>query len=137
MARERVVIFTWDPASPGFWLVQDYLPEMLALDRSIFPGLDVITGALGELDVRIVPIPGDCIDGFLGAFWRRPEAYLDPAVRAGISSFSRISDLASSLVRLRHDLRSGAWARRHPHLEERAHLDIGYRLVIAPRPCGH
>ena len=133
VARDRVVIFTWDPASPGFWLVQDYLPEILALDRSIFPGLDVIAGALGELDVRVVPIPGDCIDGFLGAYWRRPDAYLDPAVRAGISSFSRISDPTPALARLREDLRSGAWARRHAHLAQRADFDLGYRLLIAHR----
>lgn len=28
VARERIVILTWDPASEGFWLVRDYLPAI-------------------------------------------------------------------------------------------------------------
>ena len=32
---------------------------------------------MGAGEVVDVPIPHDCLDGFLGAFWRRPEAYLD------------------------------------------------------------
>ena len=30
-------------------------------------------------------MPWDCRDGFYSAFWRRPEAYLDPTVREGMS----------------------------------------------------
>jgi SAM-dependent methyltransferase len=130
VARQRVVIFTWDPNAEGFWLVQDYFPEILALDRRIFPSLAMVADILRTVDVRTVPIPADCVDGFLGAYWRRPEAYLDPAIRDGISSFSRI-DPASSLVRLRDDLMSGAWEQRHANLLDRADLDIGYRLVVA------
>lgn len=47
------------------------------------------------------------MDGFLGAFWARPHAYLDPQVQAGISSFSR-TDAQEGLDRLRADLESGA-----------------------------
>ena len=74
-----------------------------------------------------------------GAFWRRPEAYLDPAVRAGISTLAKRSDdeLAEGLARLRADLDSGAWARRHADLLERDELDLGYRLLVGPRrPVG-
>ena len=35
-----------------------------------------------------VPIPHDCVDGLLGAYWRRPEAYLNAEIRSGISSFA-------------------------------------------------
>jgi hypothetical protein len=34
-----------------------------------------------------VPIACDCEDGFLAAYWRRPRAYLDVEVRAGMSTF--------------------------------------------------
>jgi SAM-dependent methyltransferase len=131
VARQRVVLLTWDPASDGFWLVQEYFPDLLAHDRQIFPRLDTLALILGEIDVRPVPIPGDCIDGFLGAFWRRPAAYLDPAVRSGMSSFARLRDPAESIERLRADLASGDWARRHAALSGRSELDVGYRLVIA------
>ena len=54
-----------------------------------------------------VLVPHDCVDGFLGAFWRRPEAYLDPAVRAGVPRRS------PSSPRRRVDAGPGA-ARRGP-----------------------
>ena len=37
VARNRVVIFTWDPASSGFWLIDDYFPEIGVIDRQILP----------------------------------------------------------------------------------------------------
>jgi len=75
-------------------------------------------------------VPKDCVDGFLGAYWARPEAYLDPAVRAGISSFSH-PGTEPGLARLRADLASGAWHARYGHLLEADALDLGYRLVVA------
>lgn len=134
VARDRVVILTWDPASDGFWLVQDYFPDLLAIDRALFPTMLTIADALGELDVHSVPIPADCVDGFLGAFWRRPAAYLDPAVRGGMSSFSRVGEVEARITRLRNDLASGAWRQRHGALLTRDTLDIGYRLVVAHAP---
>ena len=40
MARERVVLLTWDPACDGFWLMRDYLPAFIEIDRRIFPPLE-------------------------------------------------------------------------------------------------
>jgi SAM-dependent methyltransferase len=131
VARGRVVVLTWDPESPGFWLVQDYVPEVLAIDARIFPTMAAMEEVLGPLDVRPVPIAADCTDGFLGAYWRRPEAYLDAGVRGAISTFARVPALAEGISRLDADLASGAWAERHGHLLELDELDIGYRLVIA------
>jgi hypothetical protein len=74
------------------------------------------------------------VDGFLGAYWRRPHAYLDPAVRGAISTFSKIGDVEAGLARLRNDLENGTWSRRHALLLTRSELDLGYRLVIAQNP---
>jgi SAM-dependent methyltransferase len=133
VARQRIVLLTWDPNSDGFWLVTDYLPAMLVADRRRFPDLDGLRDVLGDLSVQRVPIPHDCTDGFLGAYWRRPEAYLDPSIRRGISSFAR-EDFAEGIARLAADLDSGAWARKHECLLRRTELDIGYRLVVAEAP---
>ena len=130
VARDRVVIFTWDPEHHGFWLVQDYLPEVLGIDRSIFPSLRAIESTIGSIDVEVVPIPADCTDGFLGAYWRRPEAYLDPGVRAAISTFSKF-DPAAGIDRLRRELDDGTWSDRYGSLAGLRELDIGYRLVVA------
>jgi len=130
VARDRVVILTWDPDADGFWLVRDYFPEILDIDRRIFPPIDLFTAVLGPIDVQPLPIPGDCVDGFLGAYWQRPEAYLDEKVRAGISTFSRLASIDRQLERLERD-----WERRNAELRHRADLDLGYRLVTAERRC--
>jgi len=131
VAARRVVVLTWDPSSTGFWLVDDYFPELAAIDRAISPRLAELEGAWGALDVRVVPVPHDCRDGFLGAYWRRPAAYLDPAVRAGMSTFTKLAAVEPGLARLHRDLADGTWTRRHGHLLERTELDLGYRLVVA------
>jgi SAM-dependent methyltransferase len=130
VARERVVMLTWDPAAAGFWLVEDYFPALVAIDREIFPPLDELRRVLGPIAVNPMPIPHDCVDGFLGAYWRRPAAYLDPAVRGAISTFTKLGDVDAGLGRLREDLADGSWARRHQDLLGRSELDLGYRLVV-------
>jgi SAM-dependent methyltransferase len=133
VARDRVVALTWDPASTGFWLVDEYFPELTAIDRRIFPELDDFGRALGTIEVQPLPVPHDCTDGFLGAYWQRPAAYLDPAVRGAISTFTKLPDVEPGLARLRRDVIDGTWAHRHSDLLDRADLDIGYRLVIHER----
>lgn len=129
VARSAVVL-TWDPAHAGFWLTRDYFPDLLALDRSIFPPLDALTSALGGADVLPVPIPHDCTDGFGSAYWRRPEAYLDAGVRGAMSSFTRIGNVEPRVARLAADLESGRWHDRYGHLLDLDELDAGYRLVV-------
>ena len=87
VARTRIVIFTYDPAFAGsWWLKRDYLSKLVALDIARFPTIAEQAAAAGEdTAIEAVPIPHDCADGFLGADWRRPRAYLDPDIRAGIS----------------------------------------------------
>ncbi|HEU0302252.1 MAG TPA: class I SAM-dependent methyltransferase [Longimicrobium sp.] len=130
-ARGPVAILTWDPAHPGFWLVQDYFPGILRIDRVILPPLEEIARVLGPLDVRPVPIPADCSDGFLGAYWRRPEMYLDPGARSAISTFTRLAEVEPGLARLRAELADGSWERRNAALLDLPELDIGYRLLVA------
>jgi SAM-dependent methyltransferase len=131
VARDRVVLLTWDPEHPGFWLVQEYLPEIIETDQRIFPTLGTMESVLGRLDVRPVPIPADCADGFLGAYWRRPATYLDAGACAAISTFAKLRNTEVGLDRLRADLADGTWQRRHEDLMGRQDLDIGYRIVIA------
>src|SRR5262245_39501237 len=135
VARRRVVVVTWDPASSGFWLVDDYFAELVAIDRRIFPVIGDFRRALGRLEVRPLPVPHDCEDGFLGAYWRRPHAYLDAEVRSAISTFAKPTprDLESGLARLRRDLEDGTWVRRHGDLLDRTELDLGYRIVVAAK----
>jgi hypothetical protein len=88
---------------------------------------------LGDPRIIGVPVPHDCADGFGCAYWRRPHAYLDPAVQAGMSLFalSPKPELQQGLSQLRSDLDSGAWERQHHDLLAKEQLDLGYRLLVA------
>lgn len=133
VARRRVVVFTWEPASVlDTWIVRDYFPEFQEL---VPPGYTLAETArrLGGARIEPVPIPHDCRDGFFHAYWRRPEAYLDEGVRAAISAFALMppAAVAGALERLEADLASGEWRRRNAALLELDELDAGYRLVVA------
>jgi hypothetical protein len=127
----RAVVFQWDPGyANAFWLARDYLPS--------FPDPQAVSLAETELALGAtrsvpVPIPHDCRDGFLMAYWRRPEAYLDERVRANISVFSLLppGEVAAMVRALRADLESGEWARRNAELLELDELDFGYRVLVA------
>jgi hypothetical protein len=117
------------------WIVQDYVPGIGELDRSRagFSVADVAEG-IGASQILTVPVPWDCTDGFLTAYWRRPEAFLDPRIRQSMSGFSLINQAAVTrgLRRLRADLASGAWEERYAYLAQIEELDAGIRLVVAP-----
>jgi SAM-dependent methyltransferase len=127
----RAVVFQWDPAyADAFWLTP-YLPWF---GRAVeAESLAVVRAALGRVREIAVPIPHDCRDGFLMAYWRRPEAYLDPVVRQNISVFALAppEEVAAMAAALRADLEGGAWAQRHADLLERDDLDLGYRVLVA------
>ena len=129
----RVVLLSWDPSfARRLWITSEYFPEA-GEEESTFPTLADQAAAVRARSVTTVPIPHDCQDGFYGAYWRRPEAYLDPEVRAGISVLAQRDPevLAPGLERLRADLESGAWAERHADLLELEELDLGYRLLVS------
>lgn len=132
----RQVVLTWDPAffAEHFWFVRDYLPK--GHQEAGHGTVHLISDALvASVRVEPVPIPADCTDGFYAAYWARPEAFLDPTVRAAISAFA-LEDkdvVAHALARLSQDLDSGSWERRYGHLRAMNSLDVGYRLVVANR----
>ena len=130
VASKTTVILTWYPIADDFWLFH-YFPELRLVDSAKFPSADQIADIVGPIDVRPLPIPHDCEDGFLGAYWRRPELYLDDPVRNGISSFHQIKGIAWGVEKLREDLDSGAWKRDNADLLQRADLDLGYRIVVS------
>jgi SAM-dependent methyltransferase len=133
VTRKRIVLFTWDPEfESNFWLTRDYLPAILELDRPRFPTMRQLESMLPRIEVEAVPIPANCQDGFLGAYWKRPEAYLDPGVQRTNSAMAKLDPeyLGKGIRRLQHDLKTGTWAKRNCELEPLGELDLGYRLII-------
>ena len=138
VARRRVVILTWDnTVMREFWLLREYLPAAAETDARLAVPIGTLLSLLGDDRVSIVPVPvpHDCVDGFGGAYWRRPDAYLDAAVQDGMSLMALTSkpQLKDGLARLRSDLTTGAWQRAHGDLLQKSELDLGYRLVVGER----
>lgn len=130
VVRGPVVVLTYDPAFRDLWLF-DYFPDLIPLDEKRMPPMGAYADWLGRVSVSPVPVPHDCTDGFLAAYWRRPSAYLDAGRRAAISSFWRIGDIGPGLERLGRDLETGAWHLRYADLLALDRRDCGYRLVVA------
>lgn len=129
----RQVALTFDPSrTPEFWLVKDYLPGWVELDASM-PVIADVEKLLGNVrSVEGVPIPANCTDGHAGAFWNRPERYLDPGVQRSISLMARTPApvLDQAMARLRDDLATGVWDERHGHLRKLGRIDLGHRLIV-------
>lgn len=129
----RQAVLTWDHAfvTEHLWLLADYLPEAAEREAGL-ASLGAVTRAWPDARVLTVPVPHDCTDGFLAAWWRRPEAYLVPAVRAAASTFALLDPdvVQRAVARLADDLDDGTWDRRHGHLRQLDELDCGYRLVV-------
>jgi SAM-dependent methyltransferase len=128
----RLVVFTFEPGGRNFWLTATYFPEIIELDRRRCPSVADLVRYCGDCGVEPVPVPHDCTDGFLAAYWRRPEAYLDSRVRAGMSGFALLDAnvVTRGVAHLRSDLESGAWEQRFGHLRQVEALDAGYRILI-------
>jgi SAM-dependent methyltransferase len=132
VAPRRVVLGIDFEQHAQFWLLQEYLPDVLAHTLRCRPSADVIADRIGASECLELPAFRDLQDGVLGAHWSRPEAYLDPTVRAN-NSGTALADqarLAEGLARLQADLSSGAWQERHGDLLARESIDLGYRLLV-------
>lgn len=141
VARRRVLVLNADPGrADSFWLTRDYLRGFVGLipERYRRPGHweQELRGLLGKIEVRPVPVPHNCRDGFYQAYWRRPRAYLDRSVRESISVFHRLAgtEVSTAMESLRRDLDEGRWEKRAGPLRERSELDVGLRLIVAPVP---
>ena len=134
VSRGPVVILTFDGDALGdFWLIE-YVPDVIAVERSRFPSIDHVTAALGgRTTVVPVPIPLDCSDGFGEAYYGRPEAFLDPDVRAAQSGWmlTEPAIVQRGVDQLRADLESGAWDARHGQLRQTSKRVGAVRLIVA------
>jgi SAM-dependent methyltransferase len=132
VARDRIVFLTRSGFGQDFWLL-DYLPQIREIEEPLFPSIEELARLLGPVRVIPVPIPHDCMDGFLCAYWQRPHSYLNEGVRSAISTFSRVLDIDEGLRRLKEDLETRAWHNRYGRLFQTDSMDCGYRLVVWQR----
>ncbi len=130
---KKQVIVTWDPDwfASWFWLIRDYLPQVRENERDLAT-LQAVVANIGASRIEPLRVPSDCTDGFLGAFWKQPRAYLDAGVRASMSGLALLDqgEVEVAMTKLDEDLASGAWTERNSELEGLSSVDLGYRLVV-------
>ncbi len=133
IAPRRIVLGIDFDVHASFWLLEEYLPEVAESTRGLTPGSGAIASAIGATRAIPLLVPPDMRDGVLGAYWRRPDAYLDPAVRANCSGLALADPavVARGVAALANDLATGAWTDRHAELLRAEEIDIGYRLLVA------
>lgn len=133
VAPRQVLVYFEPTRTQDFWALK-YFRESSGLQTTQDPpGERLLTEMLDLREVRTVPIPRDCTDGFGIAYWARPEALLTPEVQAGMSWLAMLSpaDRERGAARLRDDLESGEWDRHHGHLRTESSYDGGYRIALA------
>jgi SAM-dependent methyltransferase len=134
VARRRTVIVTFDPAlEADLWIARDYIREHVIRTFSSLPPISRILETFPEAEVRPLLIPNDCSDRMFATLWARPEAYLDPQVRAATSVWQRLPAevVTRAIDDLRQDLASGVWGTRYGHLRTSREYDAGLRLITS------
>jgi len=135
VARGPVVVFTFELDALPSWQLE-FLREGVELERPRFPTIPVVEAALGGRTwIERIPTPADCADGFFEAYWNRPEALLDPRVRASQSLWALLGPEVEERIvsRLADALESGAWDAEHGHLRQVSAYEGALRLVISER----
>jgi SAM-dependent methyltransferase len=132
VTKGPVVVFTYDPdALKDFWFF-DYTPELLEIDSKRFPKIDLIAKTLGSASiVEPIAVAQDCLDGFLEAYYARPEALLNPSVRRSQSLWSLLPAGAEQRVvaTLADEVASGVWDKKYGHYREMSNMVCGLRLI--------
>ncbi len=139
IAKTGAILFlTFDPRVAEKLWVADYFPVYREYDFRVFPPLSDVVALIQSNTQRTVEIstlmlPHDLTDMFAAAGWRRPEIYLNPDIRAGISALA-LAD--ASLVEkgvslLEEDLKSDRWDAKYGEIRKMTEIDAGYRFLCA------
>lgn len=111
----KLVIFTSTPVQmDGYWL-KVYFPEMIKRSARQMPKLknvrnELKTSGFEILDTEKYFVKADLEDLFLYSGKHKPNLYLNPLIRLGISSFSDLAnakEIAAGLEKLKKDIKNG------------------------------
>jgi SAM-dependent methyltransferase len=133
VTRGPVVIMTFDPTALAGWWLNDFCPEVLAVEARRYPPIQRLCDGLGgSCRFEAVPVPIDCTDGFSEAFYARPEAFLNPDVIRSQSAWGFVSDDVKERFHndLSASLASGDWDTRFGQWRAKPVFEGGVRLVI-------
>lgn len=134
VTKQKIVIMTYDPDQLHlFWNVHHF-PELIEVEKARYPKIKEVIDLLGlESNIKEIPIPLDCVDGFQEAFYGRPEAFLQKQVRQCQSAWGFLSNEVEEKIvkRLEDDLRSGKWDEKFGYHRNMPFFKGALRLIIA------
>ena len=133
VTRGPIIILTFDGAALRRYWLADYVPELMDHEARRCPSIETIRSALGsETRVSMVPVPADCTDGFMEAYYGRPERFLEADVRRAQSAWGFAApEVEDRFVdTLSRDLQNGAWDRRYGCLRTLPCFEGSLRLII-------
>lgn len=134
VTRGPVLVLSCDPdALERSWL-HAYAREMIAVEARRYPSMAAIADALtGHIEIKPVPIPLDCIDGFGEAYYGRPERLLEPGARRANSAWSFVDPAVGErfVADLSRDLEDGTWDDRYGELRSQPFFEGSLRLIVS------
>ncbi|MGV1756797.1 class I SAM-dependent methyltransferase [Rhizobium sp. A22-96] len=128
-----VLILSCDPDLLERSWLHAYAPEMITVEARRYPSIAAIVKGLGgNAEVKAVPIPLNCVDGFGEAYYGRPERMLDPGARLANSAWSFVDPSVGErfVAELGRDLADGSWDRRYGELRTQPFFEGSLRLII-------
>jgi hypothetical protein len=134
VTRGPVVILTCDPALRYEYWLHEYAPEVVDTEARRYASMRALAEGLGgPRRNAVVPVPLDCVDGLNEAYYRRPEALLDPAARLSCSAWSVVGGTVHRRFadHLSRDLDDGTWDRRFGYLRSQPTFDGSLVLVVS------
>lgn len=136
VSKDKVLILTFDPDELNLFWNAHYFQELIEVEKARYPKIESIKDSLkGDCQVISVPIPLNCLDGFQEAFYGRPEAFLNPAVRKAQSAWGFLdSGMEEVLVeRLSNDLKSGKWDEQWGQFRKMPFFTGALKLIVCKK----
>jgi hypothetical protein len=114
----RFVVFTASPEQMRRYWLNGYFPRAMEKSISQMPATEIIkresrSAGFRKMTMETYSVEEGLRDFFLYSGKHRPEIYLDPSVRAGISTFASLADedeIGEGCEKLAKDLSSGEFA---------------------------
>lgn len=136
VTRGPILILTCNPTEvQRFWL-NEYAPGVLETEARRYPSMQSIRNGLKtEIEIRPVPIPLACRDGFNEAYYGRPEILLEADARLSCSAWSFVDNQVASayIDKLQNELRTGIWDKKYGYLRQTPEYIGSLYLIIS---CG-
>lgn len=134
-ANGRFVVFTSLAEQMEHYWLKKYFPEIMRRSIEQMPSMEKLSNALHQAGLAITAtelynVRPDLKDLFLYSGKFNPAVYLNPLVRAGISSFAALAnqkEVDEGCMRLEADMDSG---RVYDIIEDSAHKGGDYMFVV-------